>query len=346
MAGFDVVKAYDLDPILTSSFPTNFPDTTLDLRDISSLSGAEVLSGTDGAIDGLIGGPPCQGFSSIGRRHSGDPRRQLLGHFFRLTAEVRPRFFVMENVLGLTHGENRHVLNAALELVPSDYVVMPTVTLDASDFGAATSRRRVFVVGFDPDRCDPPNLTELERAGSVTVRDAIHDLMSATPFSNDSMGFDVWELPEQGVVSKYAKLLRSKDRRFTGHRRTKHTRAVIERFSAVPRGGIDPVGRHPRLEWGGLCPTLRAGTGSDKGSYQSVRPIHPIEPRVITAREAARLQGFPDAHKFHPTIWHSFRMIGNSVSPFVAKALLTEMACRCQRRGSIQDAAEKIRATG
>jgi DNA (cytosine-5)-methyltransferase 1 len=68
---------------------------------------------------------------------------------------------------------------------------------------------------------------------------------------------------------------------------------------------------------------LRAGTGSDHGSYQSVRPIHPAEPRVITVREAARLQGFPDRFRFHPTVWHSFRMIGNSVSPIMAQAIFS-----------------------
>lgn len=74
-----------------------------------------------------------------------------------------------------------------------------------------------------------------------------------------------------------------------------------------------------------LCPTpkaMRTGTGVDKGSFQSVRPIHPTEHRVITVREGARLQGFPDKHLFHPTIWHSFRMIGNSVSPIMAEVVL------------------------
>ena len=94
----------------------------------------------------------------------------------------------------------------------------------------------------------------------------------------------------------------------------------------IGQGHMDPIGRHPRLAWNGLCPTLRAGTGSDRGSYQSVRPIHPEENRVITVREAARLQGFPDNHLFHPTVWHSFRMIGNSVSPIMAEAIFSAIA--------------------
>jgi DNA (cytosine-5)-methyltransferase 1 len=96
----------------------------------------------------------------------------------------------------------------------------------------------------------------------------------------------------------------------------------------VEPGGVDAVGRHQRLDWRGQCPTLRAGTGSDRGSYQSVRPIHPEHDRVITVREAARLQGFPDRHMFHPTTWHSFRMIGNSVSPIIARAIFGAIAER------------------
>lgn len=71
-----------------------------------------------------------------------------------------------------------------------------------------------------------------------------------------------------------------------------------------------------------FCPTLRAGTGPEKGSFQAVRPIHYDEPRVINSRKAARLQGFPDWFKLPPTIWHSFRQIGNSVSPIAAEAVL------------------------
>ncbi|MFS9669280.1 DNA cytosine methyltransferase, partial [Klebsiella pneumoniae] len=62
------------------------------------------------------------------------------------------------------------------------------------------------------------------------------------------------------------------------------------------------------------------------GSYQAVRPIHPTSPRVITPREAARLQGFPDWFQFHPTKWHSFRQIGNSVSPIVAEHIMRVLA--------------------
>lgn len=66
-----------------------------------------------------------------------------------------------------------------------------------------------------------------------------------------------------------------------------------------------------------------SSTCSDRGSFQAARPLHPNEGRVITVREAARIQGFPDWFTFHPTKWHSFRMIGNSVSPILSRAIFS-----------------------
>ncbi|HFX4291534.1 TPA: DNA cytosine methyltransferase, partial [Escherichia coli] len=100
---------------------------------------------------------------------------------------------------------------------------------------------------------------------------------------------------------------------------------VKARYSSILPGMVDPVSKSKCLLWDGLCPTLRAGTGSDKGSHQAVRPLHPEEGRVITVREAARLQGFPDWFVFHHTKWHSFRMIGNSVSPLMSKHIMGEI---------------------
>jgi DNA (cytosine-5)-methyltransferase 1 len=147
-------------------------------------------------------------------------------------------------------------------------------------------------------------------------------LANSVPLASGD-GFDWWRISRLGRPTNYAALLRASDGTFTGQQATFHTAAVVKRFESVQPGKMDKIGRHPRLDWLGQCPTLRAGTGSDRGSYQSVRPIHPDMPRVITVREAARLQGFPDAHIFHPTVWHSFRMIGNSVSPVIAKAIFS-----------------------
>lgn len=326
-SGFEVAAAYDIDPILTSSFGKNFPDTKLQLKDISHLTGDEIRKVAGEDIDLIFGGPPCQGFSSIGKRDANDKRRTLLAHFFRLVAEVRPAAFVMENVRGLGFADTKGILDAALRQVPEDYVVSDPLVLDAADFGAATKRQRLFVIGYDPDRCSPISFEALKGSKKVpaTVNDAIADLAGSELLSEEG-DFDIWQRSATAKVSSYAKPLVSKGRMFTGHRKTAHTKEVVARFAALKQGEMDKIGRHPRLSWDGQCPTLRAGTGADFGSFQSVRPIHPTENRVITVREAARLQGFPDKHFFHPTVWHSFRMIGNSVSPVISKAILTAIA--------------------
>lgn len=109
----------------------------------------------------------------------------------------------------------------------------------------------------------------------------------------------------------------------SGFMNTVHSDSVKKRYEEVEPGKMDYVSKSVKLKWNGQAPTLRAGTGSDKGSYQAVRPLHPDHGRVITVREAARLQGFPDWFVFHPTKWHSFRMIGNSVSPHLSHKILS-----------------------
>ena len=331
LAGLKPTLAVDIDPILTSSFSHNFPHTRLYLDDIAKLDGSTLMGLAGGRIDGMFGGPPCQAFSEIGQRKLDDPRRDLLLHFFRLVSAAKPGFFVMENVRGLSFGEARTYLESALSIVSGHYELLGPVLLDAANFGAATKRTRLFIIGYDQRRCDPVTLNDilLLRAAPATVYDALVDLQTAE-HQYDRDGFDVWKIAKSGRPTRYAAKLRSKDRTFTGHRKTTHTKEVVARFQKLVLGGFDGVGRHPRLDWSSQCPTLRAGTGNDRGSYQSVRPIHPEEPRVITVREAARLQGFPDDFRFHPTVWHSFRMIGNSVAPLMAHAVLSAVLSKME----------------
>ena len=171
---------------------------------------------------------------------------------------------------------------------------------------------------------------------STTVWDAISDLPSPIAQCKDKKNFG-WEVyPEQHKLSAYAQKMRALPRKELGWREsleklkeglvsgyfdTRHTALVKQRYAETVPGMVDKVSRAKKLAWDGLCPTLRAGTGSDKGSHQAVRPLTE-QPGVITVREAARLQGFPDWFVFHPTKWHSFRMIGNSVSPLVSESFL------------------------
>jgi len=111
------------------------------------------------------------------------------------------------------------------------------------------------------------------------------------------------------------------ERLLTSSTRTVHTPVSVARFAATSPGTQEVISRFLRLNPDGLCNTLRAGTGAERGAYTSPRPIHPVHPRVISVREAARLHSFPDWFRLHSTKWHGFRQIGNAVIPLLGRAI-------------------------
>jgi len=337
LTSFQTALAIDIDKKLTSSYEDNFPHSKLLHADIGEIGSAEILRSAKlkrGEIIGVIGGPPCQGFSLIGKRDSRDPRNKLIWHFLRIVRELRPHFFIMENVPGLLLGTAKAVLENALSEMKGFEVVGPVV-IDAMRFGAATKRERVVIIGYNKAHVASLNVGDIQSVQDGrkhSVRDAIADLPE--PADCDWLPY---RKKADSELSAYAKRARSLPKahlgsaesrkrlgrkEVSGVKRTVHTADVVKRFGRVDPGSTEPISRCPRLEWTEPAPTLRAGTGPDRGSYQSIRPIHPAADRVITVREAARLQGFPDWFQFDDTKWHSFRMIGNSVSPLMSEALL------------------------
>lgn len=345
LAKFQTAVAVDIDKKLTSCYEENFPHSNLLHADIGEIGSAEILRSAKlkrGEIVGVIGGPPCQGFSLIGKRDGRDPRNKLIRHFLRIVRELRPRFFIMENVPGLLLGTAKTILDDALSELNGFEVVGPVV-IDAMSFGAATRRERVVIVGYNKAHVAALSESDIRAAQNESkhsVRDAIADLPE--PADCDWLPY---RKKADSELSSYARRARSQPgshlgsaesrerlarKEVSGVKHTVHTAEVVKRFGRVDPGTTEPISRCPRLEWTEPAPTLRAGTGPDRGSYQSIRPIHPAADRVITVREAARLQGFPDWFQFDDTKWHSFRMIGNSVSPPMSEALLRLMSERLE----------------
>lgn len=339
-AGFSIALAIDKDPLLSSSYGLNFPGAIPANWDLTRTDKSRInrLVSTKG-LDGIIGGPPCQGVSLIGKRDLADRRNHAIAHFFRLVAELRPKFFVMENVPGLLAGDAIKILESALTGLPQCYQVLPPMRLNAKDFGCPTDRERVLVIGYNATHVS--KLTEQDflppNTSLVTVADAIEDLPHPLALTQKT-DFDWRSYPKSEALSDYAKKMRAQpdqglgwdkslkmllSNKCSGFLNTEHALKVINRFRNTEPGTVEKISRYPRLEWNGVSPTLRSGTGPERGSYQSARPLHPARSRVITVREAARLQGFPDWFVFHPTKWHSFRMIGNSVSPLLIRNVLT-----------------------
>ena len=352
-AGFDVHGAVDTDPHALRAHKLNFVASRhLDV-DVANLTGRQLTDTLElepRDVSGIIGGPPCQGFSSMGRRDRDDPRNSLFVDFFRIVSEVKPAFFLAENVPGILRASNSSLVERALASVATDYTVLEPMPLSAKDYGAPTIRRRVFFFGYDPEQISPLSCHDFSphpEAEEVTVRSALDGLVVDVK-SHWRKETDGWRTSlsvgdgpfatrlhghvPTGVGNPVALKRLHAESRSSGNLGTAHTSRVAKRYAALKPGQQDRISRSQRLDPEGFCPTLRAGTGPELGSYQAVRPIHPTMPRVITPREAARLQGFPDWFMFAPSKWHSFRQIGSSVCPIIAEWLLTTIKTAILRR--------------
>ncbi len=347
-AGFHVAGAIELDKKAIDTHIRNFPNTKhfeIDLSKIKASELKKILLTDIHNIDGIIGGPPCQGFSYMGHRNENDVRNNLFMRFFEFIEEIRPIFFVAENVLGILDDKYKSLRNAALNNI-TGYTVLSPLIIRADEYGAPTTRTRVFFIGYRKE--EGINLSEndfhsakVPENEKIRVKDALLGLPIKICSEGNGYGKlaqkeleklkrsetlsfykHITELIPQGIGNpKSIALYRKKI--VTGCFPTKHSEEIIKRYKNLKYGQQDNISKSVKLNPDGFCPTLRAGTGPEKGSYQAVRPIHFAEPRVITPREAARLQGFPDWFEFQPTIWHSFRQIGNSVSPIVAEKILS-----------------------
>lgn len=355
-AGYELAAAVEYDPIHAAVHEYNFPQCMTFCADVSTVTGQQIRSDSeigDREIHLVAGGPPCQGISMIGKRAIDDPRNELLKAFARVVLELQPRYFMMENVAGLMVGSHRELLNDVVDLFDKSgiyQVLTPVKVLQAADYGTPQSRRRTILLGARKDvpmpsypepthtprtiKGEAPKRTDVRLPLGPSVKQAIGDLPDADSFEellhDDNVSGVVY-----GAAHRYAGMLRgsisdptdfSRPRphsvdRLTSSARTVHTKKSIDRFRVAVPGYNEPISRFLRLHPDGLCNTLRAGTASDRGAYTAPRPIHPVLPRVITVREAARLHGYPDWFRFHVTKWNGFREIGNSVPALLGRAV-------------------------
>ena len=291
-------------------------------------------------IDVIIGGPPCQGFSNMGHRDAADPRNTLIGEFARIVLDVRPKAFVMENVPAMLAGDTRPLLNRVIEQLDAGgyRITKPLRILTASNFGVPQARSRLFVLVEDiPGRIEYPDGPCAGQPPRPSVLEAIRDLPDVEShrelFLEDQVSYDKrpyvsYATAARGVERDASDLSypRKWNRKScSGCLRTKHNPNSIALYAATPPGAMVPGHKLPRLDPNGLAPTLRAGSDSTRGSYTAPRPIHPLLPRCITTREAARLHGYPDWFMFFPTKWHAYKQVGNSVCPPVGRAVAAQV---------------------
>ena len=335
-AGFDVVAGIEIDPVHAAVHRYNFPDCKMYRDDISTLTGKKILEDL-GFIDVVIGGPPCQGFSLIGKRDMADERNKLIMEFMRMVSEVRPNYFVMENVAGLMIGKAKSFLEEAISFieVKGYSVIKPVRVLNASDYGVPQNRKRLFLFGYK-NGLNAPAYPKQE-IYKVTVAEAISDLPDIDLYDelleDDTIDFIV------NPKSQYAIFLHDPEKnledfsiprewdkdKITNEARTVHTEKSRERFHNTKHGEAEKISRFLKLDPHGQCNTLRAGTDRSRGAYTSPRPINPYFDRCISVREALRLHSYPDWFRMHKTKWHGFREVGNSVPPLLAKSIASQV---------------------
>jgi DNA (cytosine-5)-methyltransferase 1 len=287
MAGFRELLAVEWDNNAVETFRLNFPDVPVYHGDITKLSVEKVLEMTglkSGELDVFDGSPPCQGFSTAGKRQIDDPRNSLFKDYVRLLRGLRPKVFVMENVSGMVKGIMKIVFAEILrELKASGYKVSARL-LNAMYFGVPQSRQRMIFIGVRDDLGIEPSHPEAETVPPST-RDAF------------------FEINQYGFCEKVSPALAK----------------VIPLIKPYSDGG-EVTGKTffstKRLTWNKPFRTISKDMVGTRSAM-----VHPSEHRQVTVAEAKRGGSFPDAFIFLGDYKNCLPRIGNSVPPLFMRSI-------------------------
>lgn len=324
-AGFNVLLGLDFEETAIKTFKLNHPNAKAVCADITQYSANDLLNEVNSKIDVVIGGPPCQGFSLTGTRDPNDKRNQLYKYYVNIVKEVKPKAFVIENVIGLATLYNGKVKEEIYKNFKELGYTVTSKVLLASDYGVPQNRRRFFIVGLREDlgEFEFPEPTHSEK--KVSCEEAISDL----PPLADGLNFG---LEEQNYTKKpssdYQKLMRSHSAVLYNHVATKHTDEVLKVIALVPEGG-----NHKDLP-PGIGESRKFNEAWTR--YHSKKPSKTIDTghrnhfhykwnRIPTVRENARLQSFPDHFIFVGSRTSQNRQVGNAVPPLLAKAIAEKL---------------------
>lgn len=297
----------------------NMPDHPVLLRDIRELTIKELSKSLPAKPDWIVGGPPCQGYSTVGKRNRHDPRNVLFMEFRRIVRGLRPPGFVIENVLGLKDMSfEQEVAESFREL---GYQVKFMI-LTAAEHGVPQLRRRVVFVGHrDRGLFQGPAVTH-DVNTYISVDDAIGDLPPLGP-GESSVEY------RRDPFTAYQKEMRDDSVGLQGHLVSKHPPHLVKAISYVPDGGnrrsiparYQPTGGFHN-SYSRLASWLPAvAVTQNLGKPSATRCIHPFQDRGLTTREGARLQSFPDRYHFLGPVTSQRLQVANAVPPRLAQAL-------------------------
>lgn len=317
-AGWKPLLALDNWDDALETYSKNFDHPTA-CEDIEGLTATQLLEMCSEMPDWIVGGPPCKGFSTVGKRNKSDPRNNLVWEFIRLVEELEPRGVVLENVLGLRDMDFVDEICKAFREV--GYFATPFV-LRAADYGVPQLRRRIFFIGDREGRAFLPPEPTHKRNEWVSVSDAIGDLPELEPGS----AAEEYDGPAE---SDYQRSLRDGSKSLQGHRASNHAEHLVKAISFIPDGGNRrhiPPKHQPESGFHNSYSRLHSRSPAvavtqNMGKPSATRCIHPFQDRGLTAREGARLQTFPDRFHFVGGITSQREQIANAVPPLLAKVL-------------------------
>jgi DNA (cytosine-5)-methyltransferase 1 len=334
------------------SWPRWLPKKPVGIQKLLSQHGSS-LEKLQGAVDVLVGGPPCQGFSSAGRRRHDDPRNKLFSSYLRLVKALKPRAVLIENVRGFTadFDTGANYANKLRDALSVEYDVHDAL-LDLSEFGVPQRRTRYFILATKRELGVkepfvalkarlPAFLRSVGLQAPVSSMSAISDLEKArngTQDSADTAGF--LETRYSAPLTKYQKLMNGGVKDPKDLRLARHAAEISGRFEEI----IALSHAEGRLNTS-INDGIRTRFGLKKRALRVLDPdrpsptitsmpddlLHYAEPRTLTVRENARLQSFPDWFSFkgkYTTGGHlrrvevpRFTQVANAVPPLVARAM-------------------------
>lgn len=311
-AGFEVITAIDMWKDAVVTYNHNRKDKVAKVETVEEFNEIElpeIIKSTH--VTGIIGGPPCQGFSTVGRREVDDPRNKMYLEFYKAVKLASPDFFVIENVKGmLTLNKGAFVKDLIERFGESGLGYTITYQLiNAADYGIPQNRYRVFYVGIKNKKFVFPEPLNYK----LTAKDGISDLEGS---SNEKYG----SKPQ----NTFQKTMRGDCQHPINQDYTAHSEQTISTISMIPDGGN--IRSLPPEFWqirkynkafermGTFKPSNTIDTGHR--NY-----FHYSEPRIPTVRESARIQSFPDSFEIVGTRGSQYKQVGNAVPPMLAKII-------------------------
>ncbi len=310
-AGHQCLLGVDLDPYAIKTFQQNhakaqsynYPIETLNQKILKNILQGE-------AIDLVVGGPPCQGFSTVGRGQAKDARNSLFLHFVRIVSWLKPSTIILANVTGLLAEKNSYVLSSIFRCFEDLGYNVSARILSADHYGAPTIRRRTFLVGVK--KGNPEDIYPLGVGKKMTVGQAWKLWLRSPDGSYFNHSIDGTQIQNKLDAKRISYIPEGQAIRYQEDQKKFLPKKLwfdVD-WDQLPENRFRQKKLH-RLHLQMQSPTLMTSSRC----Y-----FHPTQPRYLTAREAAALQTFPGDFIFHGPATSVFRQIGNAVPPLVARA--------------------------